>query len=91
MRNENECGDDGDGGGGGGGDGDECVHEFLLPRSACAIAASEKSFDTVWLLKIVYEGVADRNILDQYGHCILQGNAYIDGYYLEYEGYAERC
>ena len=57
--------DDGDGGGGDGdggggdGDGDECMHEFLLPRSVCAITASEKSFDTVWLPKILYEGVAD--------------------------------
>ena len=32
-----------------------------------------------------YEVVADKNILDQYGHCILQGNAYIEGYYWEYE------
>ena len=38
-------------GGDGDGDGDECVHEFLLPGSVCAITASEKSFDTVWILK----------------------------------------
>ena len=66
-------------------DSNSVVHEFLLPGSVCAIAASNKSTDTVWFFKIISEGVAEKNIFDNDGHCILKGNAYIEGYYLEYE------
>jgi hypothetical protein len=64
----------------------EVVNEFLLPGSVCAIAATEKSSDTVWFLKIVQQSVAEQNLYDGHGHCILEGNSYIEGKYLEYDG-----
>ena len=51
----------------------------------CAIAASEKSPDTVWFLKIVKEGTATKTIFDEYGHSIIEGSSYVEGKYLEFE------
>ena len=61
----------------------EIVHEFLLSGSICAIAASEKSYDTVWFVKIVTTDIASQSIRDDYGHVIQEGSRYIEGRYLE--------
>ena len=55
-----------------------------MPGSVCAIAADEKSTDTVWLVKIFEETVAKGNISDHYCHLVLDGQRYIDGPYLEF-------
>ena len=61
----------------------EIVHKFLLSGSICAIAASEKSCDTVWFVKIVTTDIASQSIRDDYGHVIQEGSRYIEGRYLE--------
>ena len=63
----------------------EAIHEFLFPGSVCAIAVNKKSTDTMWLLKIVREGIADTNMYDESGHCIIQGSLFIEVKYLEYQ------
>ena len=61
----------------------EIVHKFLLSGSICTIAASEKSYDTVWFVKIVTTDIASQSIRDDYGHVIQEGSRYIEGRYLE--------
>ena len=38
---------------------------------------------TVWFVKVVNIGIPSENIIDNYRHCILKGNNYIEGKYLE--------
>ena len=61
----------------------EIVHKFLLSGSICDIAASKKSYDTVWFVKIVATDIASQSIRDDYGLVIQEGSRYIEGRYLE--------
>ena len=56
---------------------------FLAPNSFCAIAADEKSSETVWFLQIKSTEVANANMVDDYGHTIAAGMEYLLGSYLE--------
>ena len=61
----------------------KAVNDFLVPAYICAIAADDKSTDTVWLVKIIERCEADKQCTDVYGHTVAQGNEYFSGKYLE--------
>ena len=56
-----------------------------MPACICAIAADDKSTDTVWLVKIIERCEADKQCTDVYGHTVAQGNEYFSGKYLEWK------
>ena len=62
----------------------EVDKEFVLPGSVCAIAASEKSSDTVWFVRIESEEeTLQEATTDDYGHTIIPGQKFFKGRYLE--------
>ena len=56
-----------------------------MPGCICAIAADDKSTDTVWFVKIAERSEADKKCTNDYGHTVRQGNEYFSGKYLEWE------
>ena len=48
--------------------------KFLEPGSIYAIAASEYSVDTVWILKIIEEFKSTIDVTDDYGHKYMLGH-----------------
>lgn len=63
---------------------EEIDKEFILPGSICAIAANEKSIDTVWFVKIIAEEETSQNeIIDDYGFKIIPGQKFFTGNFLE--------
>lgn len=63
--------------------GEKPLTELLLPNSVCAIAANNKSSDTLWLVLILEQNVDESNEPDDYGHTIPKGCSFITGHYLE--------
>ena len=58
--------------------------DFFLTGSVCAYAAATKSADTVWIVKIIGDDIAnDHNVVDDYGHQIAIGQNYLIGHYFE--------
>jgi len=49
-------------------------HDFLMPNSICALAADEKSHDTVWFVQIEEEVVATETLFDDYGFQVNKGH-----------------
>ena len=58
-------------------------NEFILPGSICALAADQKSPDTVWFIKIDERIVPTAEMTDDYGHKVIQGQVCFKGRYLE--------
>ena len=56
---------------------------FLLPVSVCAIAANNKSTNTVWFVQIIREFNSPENVIDDYGHTASAGEKYMLGHFLE--------
>ena len=56
---------------------------FLLPVSACTIAANNKSTDTVWFVQILGEFDSPEYVIDDYGHAASAGEKYMLGHFLE--------
>ena len=54
-------------------------NEFILPGSICALAADQKSPDTVWFLKIDEQIVPTTGLTDDYGHKVIQGQVCFKG------------
>ena len=54
-------------------------NEFILPGSICALAADQKSPDTVWFVKIVEQIVPTTEMTDDYGHKVIQGQVCFKG------------
>ena len=57
----------------------EVDKEFILPGSVCAIAASEKSSDTVWFVRIESEETLQEATTDDYGHTIIPRQKFFKG------------
>ena len=51
----------------------DVTNDFLVPGCICAIAASEKSIDTVWFVKILEKHVADQPYTDDYRLTVAKG------------------
>ena len=66
-------------------EGEDCaVHGFILPNSVVAVTASDKSLDTVWFTKVVVSCKEPTNsVIDDYGHTIPVGTAFMEGHFLE--------
>ena len=62
------------------------ITEFLLAESVCAIALSKSSRESIWLMKIISERVAESKIEDDYKHVVQKGDTYIEGRHLEEDG-----
>ena len=56
-----------------------------MPGCICAIAADDKSTDTIWFVKIIERCETDKQCTNDYGHTVAQGNEYFSGKYLERE------
>ena len=59
------------------------TREFLLPDTVCAIAADEKSYETIWFVYVIAVEIADTVKSDSFGHKIPPGHMYVKGNYLE--------
>ena len=55
----------------------------ILGVAICAMAADVKSVDMAWFVKVVDKIKATEDIVDEYGHKILEGQIYLKGHYLE--------
>ena len=62
----------------------DVTNDFLVPGCICAIAASEKSIDTVWFVKILEKHVADQPYTDDYRLTVAKGQKKFSGRYLEW-------
>ena len=58
-------------------------NDFLVPGFICAIAASEKSTDTVWFVKILERCEADQPHTDNYCLTVAKGQQFFSGRYLK--------
>ena len=56
---------------------------FLYPGSICTMASDVKSVDKVLLVKVVDEKKATEDIVDEYGHKIIESQIYLKGHYYE--------
>ena len=57
--------------------------DFLLPGSVCAIAADNKSTDTVCFVQIIGEFNSPENVTDNCGHTASASEKYMLGHFLE--------
>ena len=57
--------------------------KFLEPSSIYAIAASEHSVDTVWIIKTIGEFKSTIDVTDDCGHKVISGQKYMLGHFLE--------
>ena len=64
----------------------DVTNDFLVPGCICAIAASEKSTDTVWFVKILKRHEADQPYTDDYSFTVAKGQWFFSGKYLERAG-----
>ena len=51
----------------------DVTNDFLVPGCICAIAASVKSANTVWFVKILERCKADQPYTDDYGFTVAKG------------------
>ena len=58
-------------------------NNFLLPVSVCAIAADNKSTNTVWFVQIIREFDSPEKVIDDYHHTASAGKKYMLGHFLE--------
>ena len=58
------------------------VIDFLQVNSVCAVAADNKSYETVWFVKII-EVTANKEIQDDHGVIIIEGETVLKGNFLE--------
>ena len=49
-----------------------------MGKRTCGMTADVKSVDTVWFVKIVYEIKPTEDIVDEYGHKIIEGQIYLN-------------
>ena len=59
------------------------VNDFLHVNSICAIAADNTSYETVWIVKIIEEATVDKEIREDYGVTVIEGETIVEGYFLE--------
>ena len=59
------------------------VNNFLQVNSVCAVAADKKSYETVWFVKIIEEVTADKEIWDDYGVTVIEGETVLKALFLE--------
>ena len=59
------------------------VTDCLQVNSICAVAADNKSYEPVWFVKIIEEVTADKEIQDDYGVTVTEGETVLKGHFLE--------
>ena len=60
----------------------DVTNDFLVPGCICAIAASEKSIDTVWFVKILEKREADQPYTDDYSLTVAKDQEFFSGKHL---------
>ena len=61
----------------------EAIEDFLLSQSYCAVAADQKSKDTIWFIKITNKSSAIDSMSDDYGNKIAPDQQYLEGHFME--------
>ena len=61
----------------------DCVFELLQKESFIAIFSPPNSRELFYICKVLYFGVADEDLTDNYIHFILKGSSFITCQYLE--------